>query len=238
MNNDPIELNQTQHNYIYYSKAFFKLKISHYLPSASNMLFMVLLYEANELGFPERFNLPNSTLAREANIKQSNLSRDRQKLLDFRLYKNNPDSWLVRYETGYYPEAGEYLINYELLSEVNHNLSTVKAQSKHRLSITKAQGQQKVAKNDHIHIQEKTNETKNNNTVSDDDAVSQEIKDTIKETLLTHKMTKSQIAQVLKRHSWRDIAIAFCDTRRRYEVGGVDNFIGYFLEVLKNGKEN
>jgi len=117
MNDATLSENSNKPNYITYQRAYFQLKISHYLPSASNMLFMVLLYEANELGFPSRFSLPNSTLAKEANTKVHNLYRDRQKLLEFRLLKDDDNSWLIKYEQGFYPESGEYIINYELLSQ-------------------------------------------------------------------------------------------------------------------------
>ena len=232
------EFSETQPNYINYLKEFFKLKISHYLPSASNMLFIVLLHEANELGFPSRFNLPNSTLAKTANIKIHNLHRDRQKLLEFRLLKDDDNSWLVRYDQGFYPEAGEYMINYELLSQVNHNLSIVKSQNNHKLITDESQSQKNMPKNEDIHIQYNTIPDNINNP---SDKRFHDIFTKIKRICPTYPPNKNlekanANIESISTFSDEEIDSAIAKTYEKVKTKAVNAFgiDGYILSILNN----
>ena len=94
-------------------------------------LLHALIRVFNRLNYPATATVSNTELQRKSGIESNHFLRIRESLTKFLIDPNDPESWVVSYQTGEKQSAGQYTFNYSYL-----NLTTTLPQVYHKSTTT------------------------------------------------------------------------------------------------------
>jgi hypothetical protein len=137
-------------NLISLFKNYYKLGIHHFIGNSGHAIFTGLLYKFNEMGFPENLKISIQEICTLSALDIRTFRNARKLLIEYRHYENDPESWIIDFESSV-REYGIYTLNYTfLLQSCNNfvnNVATTLLQKNGDAPISSPRKQRMSAKN-------------------------------------------------------------------------------------------